>query len=86
MYLGMLAIIAGALAIFIPGMAGLVTVSSLIGGAFVYFIGAGVFVPGGDNRGDSAISASCGYSRGGTGRIAKPWCWPGDIGSLNDAC
>lgn len=45
MYLGMLAIIAGALAIFIPGMAGLVTVSSLIGGAFVYFIGAGVLFP-----------------------------------------
>ncbi|WP_428431392.1 multidrug efflux MFS transporter EmrD [Photobacterium chitinilyticum] len=45
MYLGMLAIIAGALAILIPGMAGLVTVSSLIGGAFIYFIGAGILFP-----------------------------------------
>lgn len=45
MYLGMLAIIIGALAILIPGIAGLVTVSSLIGGAFVYFIGAGILFP-----------------------------------------
>ncbi|PSW03760.1 multidrug transporter EmrD [Photobacterium lipolyticum] len=45
MNLGMLAIFAGALTILIPGMAGLVTVSSLIGGAFIYFIGAGVLFP-----------------------------------------
>ncbi|PSW21344.1 multidrug transporter EmrD [Photobacterium sanctipauli] len=45
MYLGMMAIAAGAIAILIPGMAGLVTVNSLIGGAFVYFIGAGVLFP-----------------------------------------
>jgi MFS transporter, DHA1 family, 2-module integral membrane pump EmrD len=45
MYLGMLAIILGSLTVLIPGMAGLVTVSSLIGGAFIYFIGAGILFP-----------------------------------------
>ncbi|MGF1681877.1 multidrug efflux MFS transporter EmrD [Photobacterium minamisatsumaniensis] len=45
MILGMLAIIVGAVSILIPGMAGLVTVNSLIGGAFVYFIGAGILFP-----------------------------------------
>ncbi|WP_205626054.1 multidrug efflux MFS transporter EmrD [Photobacterium aquae] len=45
MMIGMLAITLGAVIILIPGMAGLVTVSSLIGGAFVYFAGAGVLFP-----------------------------------------
>lgn len=45
MYAGMVAIIAGAVTILIPGMAGLVTVNTLIGGAFIYFIGAGVLFP-----------------------------------------
>ncbi|MGF1702586.1 multidrug efflux MFS transporter EmrD [Photobacterium makurazakiensis] len=45
MILGMMAIIVGAVSILIPGMAGLVTVNSLIGGAFVYFIGAGILFP-----------------------------------------
>ncbi len=45
MMLGVLSIAIGALTIFIPGLAGLVTVSSLIGGAFIYFIGAGILFP-----------------------------------------
>ncbi|QUM76014.1 multidrug efflux MFS transporter EmrD [Moritella sp. 24] len=42
---GMATLIIGALIIFIPGMAGLVTVVSLIGGGFVSFIGAGIIFP-----------------------------------------
>lgn len=45
MTLGMIAIIAGSLTILLPGLSGLVTVNSLIGGAFLYFIGAGVLFP-----------------------------------------
>lgn len=45
MYLGMLAMLAGSLTILIPGMSGLVTVSSLIGGGFIAFIGAGILFP-----------------------------------------
>ncbi|QUM81479.1 multidrug efflux MFS transporter EmrD [Moritella sp. 5] len=43
--IGMATLIIGALIIFIPGMAGLVTVVSLIGGGFVSFIGAGIIFP-----------------------------------------
>ncbi|NQZ51818.1 MAG: multidrug efflux MFS transporter EmrD [Moritella sp.] len=43
--IGMAALIIGALIVFIPGMAGLVTVVSLIGGGFVSFIGAGIIFP-----------------------------------------
>ncbi|GIC75709.1 multidrug efflux MFS transporter EmrD [Moritella sp. F3] len=43
--IGMVTLIVGALAIFIPGMAGLVTVVSLIGGGFISFIGAGIIFP-----------------------------------------
>ncbi|KXI22526.1 MFS transporter [Photobacterium sanguinicancri] len=45
LYLGMSAIVLGAVTILVPGLAGTVTVSSLIGGAFLYFIGAGVLFP-----------------------------------------
>ncbi len=45
LFLGMFALLAGAVTIIIPGMEGLVTVTSLIGGAFIYFIGAGVLFP-----------------------------------------
>ncbi len=45
LYLGMTAIVLGAVTILVPGLAGMVTVSSLIGGAFLYFIGAGVLFP-----------------------------------------
>lgn len=45
LFLGVLALTVGALTIFIPGVAGEVTVSSLIGGAFIYFIGAGILFP-----------------------------------------
>ena len=41
----MATLIIGALIIFTPGMAGLVTVVSLIGGGFVSFIGAGIIFP-----------------------------------------
>ena len=43
--IGMATLVIGALIIFIPGMAGLVTVVSLIGGGFVSFIGAGIIFP-----------------------------------------
>lgn len=43
--IGMVTLIVGSLAIFIPGMAGLVTVVSLIGGGFISFIGAGIIFP-----------------------------------------
>ncbi|KJG40676.1 major facilitator transporter [Photobacterium angustum] len=45
LFLGMFALLTGAITIIIPGMEGLVTVTSLIGGAFIYFIGAGVLFP-----------------------------------------
>ena len=43
--IGMATLVIGALVIFIPGMAGLVTVISLIGGGFISFIGAGIIFP-----------------------------------------
>ncbi|MDX2322067.1 MAG: multidrug efflux MFS transporter EmrD [Moritella sp.] len=43
--IGMATLIIGALVIVIPGMAGLVTVVSLIGGGFISFIGAGIIFP-----------------------------------------
>lgn len=43
--IGMATLIIGALVIFVPGMAGLVTVLSLIGGGFISFIGAGIIFP-----------------------------------------
>ncbi|MEI8595525.1 multidrug efflux MFS transporter EmrD [Photobacterium sp. Hal280] len=45
LYVGLAALGFGALTILLPGMAGLVTVSSLIGGAFLYFIGSGIVFP-----------------------------------------
>lgn len=45
LFLGACAVGLGSVTILLPGLAGLVTVSSLIGGAFVYFIGAGVLFP-----------------------------------------
>lgn len=45
LYLGLAALGFGALTILLPGLAGMVTVSSLIGGAFLYFIGSGVIFP-----------------------------------------
>ena len=45
MNIAALAILVGALTIFIPGMSGLVTVASLIGGGFISFIGAGILYP-----------------------------------------
>ncbi|KKC99753.1 multidrug efflux MFS transporter EmrD [Photobacterium halotolerans] len=45
LYVGLAALSFGALTILLPGMAGLVTVSSLIGGAFLYFIGSGIVFP-----------------------------------------
>ncbi|KDM91556.1 multidrug efflux MFS transporter EmrD [Photobacterium galatheae] len=45
LYLGLAALGFGALTILLPGLAGMVTVSSLIGGAFMYFIGAGIIFP-----------------------------------------
>ncbi|MFD2176799.1 multidrug efflux MFS transporter EmrD [Veronia pacifica] len=43
--LGVVATILGALVITVPGLEGMVTVSSLIGGAFIYFLGAGILFP-----------------------------------------
>ncbi|QUJ68728.1 multidrug efflux MFS transporter EmrD [Photobacterium sp. GJ3] len=45
LYLGLVALAFGALTILLPGIMGMVTVSSLIGGAFLYFIGSGVIFP-----------------------------------------
>jgi DHA1 family 2-module integral membrane pump EmrD-like MFS transporter len=45
MDIGMVAMVAGGLVIFIPGISGLVTVTSLIGGGFISFIGAGIIYP-----------------------------------------
>ncbi|MDO6705442.1 multidrug efflux MFS transporter EmrD [Photobacterium sp. 1_MG-2023] len=45
LYLGLAALAFGALTILLPGIMGMVTVSSLIGGAFLYFIGSGVIFP-----------------------------------------
>ncbi|UXI02851.1 multidrug efflux MFS transporter EmrD [Photobacterium sp. TY1-4] len=45
LFLGMCAVLLGTGTILLPGLAGLVTVNSLIGGAFIYFIGAGVLFP-----------------------------------------
>ncbi len=43
--IGMATLIIGAVVIVIPGMSGLVTVVSLIGGGFISFIGAGIIFP-----------------------------------------
>jgi DHA1 family 2-module integral membrane pump EmrD-like MFS transporter len=43
--IGMATLVIGAVVIVIPGMSGLVTVVSLIGGGFVSFIGAGIIFP-----------------------------------------
>ncbi|WP_392339453.1 multidrug efflux MFS transporter EmrD [Moritella marina] len=43
--IGMATLIIGAVVIVIPGMSGLVTVISLIGGGFISFIGAGIIFP-----------------------------------------
>lgn len=45
LWVGLCAIAAGSVMIIIPGMAGLVTVNTLIGGAFLYFLGAGILFP-----------------------------------------
>ncbi len=45
LYIGMAALALGAVTILIPGIEGLVTVTSLIGGAFIYFFGAGILFP-----------------------------------------
>ncbi|PMN65468.1 MFS transporter [Enterovibrio norvegicus] len=42
---GSVSLVLGALTIFVPGMQGMVTIESLIGGAFIYFLGAGVLFP-----------------------------------------
>ncbi|MBE1274551.1 multidrug efflux MFS transporter EmrD [Enterovibrio baiacu] len=42
---GSVSLVIGALTIFVPGVQGVVTVESLIGGAFIYFLGAGVLFP-----------------------------------------
>ena len=45
LWLGLCAIASGSILIIIPGLAGLVTVDTLIGGAFLYFLGAGILFP-----------------------------------------
>ncbi|MDD1780872.1 multidrug efflux MFS transporter EmrD [Enterovibrio sp. ZSDZ35] len=43
--IGTLVLIIGALVVFVPGIEGIVTVETLIGGAFIYFLGAGILFP-----------------------------------------
>ncbi|WP_394165637.1 multidrug efflux MFS transporter EmrD [Photobacterium piscicola] len=43
--IGMIALVLGAVTIIIPGFAGLITIKSLIGGAFLYFVGTGMLCP-----------------------------------------
>ncbi len=45
LWVGLVAIAIGSVTIIIPGMAGLVTIPTLIGGAFFYFLGAGILFP-----------------------------------------
>lgn len=45
LYIAVFALLIGALCIFIPGIKGLVTVNSLIGGGFIFFFGAGLLFP-----------------------------------------
>ncbi|WP_407330392.1 multidrug efflux MFS transporter EmrD [Enterovibrio sp. 27052020O] len=42
---GSVLLMLGALVVFLPGLKGLITIETLIGGAFVYFMGAGILFP-----------------------------------------
>ena len=86
MYLGMLAIAAGALAILIPGMAGLVTVSSLIGGAFVYFIGAGILFPAATTAAIEPFPHHAGTAGAVLGGLQNLGAGVGNSGCIIDAC
>ncbi len=45
MHVGLLAILTGSLVIMLPGLLGMTTALSLIGGATIYFLGAGILFP-----------------------------------------